>query len=103
MVPIKIRTKRLGGMTELRLLIQHPMHTGRQRDPSGDGLIAAHYLSELRIERNGQLLVDCELSTAVSRDPYLSFRFQGGASGDRITVHWSDNLGGAGIEETLVS
>ena len=102
MVPIKIRTKRLDGMTELRLLIQHPMHTGRQRAPSGSTLIAAHYLRELRIERNGQLLVDCELSTAVSRDPYLSFRFEGGTSGDRITVRWTDNLGGAGTEEMLV-
>ncbi|MGY6213837.1 thiosulfate oxidation carrier complex protein SoxZ [Methylolobus aquaticus] len=102
MVPIKIRTKRLDGMTEVRLLITHPMHTGRQKDPSSNALIAAHYLRELRIERNGQLLVDCTLSTAVSRDPYLSFRFEGGASGDRLTVHWSDNLGGAGTEQMLL-
>jgi len=103
MVPIKIRTKQVDGMTELRVLIQHPMHTGRQKDPETGALIPPHYLRSLRIERNGELLADCELSTAVSRDPYLSFRFRGGATGDRITARWVDNLGASGTYETVAT
>lgn len=103
MVAIKVRTKQLEGVTELRLLIVHPMHTGRQKDTHTGAIIPAHYLSELRIEHNGGVLADCRLSTAVSRDPYLSFRFRGGRPGDRIAVHWVDNLGASGTYETVVS
>lgn len=103
MLPIKIRTRQWDGMTELRLLIQHPMHTGRQKNPDSGALIPAYYLRELRIERNGELVVDCELTTAVSRDPYLSFRFRGGTPGDRITVRWTDNRGASGTHETVLA
>ena len=101
-LPIKVRTKRFDGTTELRLLVQHPMHTGRQKDPLSGALIPAYYLRRVRIERNGEQLIDCELSTAVSRDPYLSFRFRGAAAGDRITIRWSDNLGATGEHQAVV-
>lgn len=98
----KIRAKLVDGATRLRVLIKHPMHTGRQRDPATGALIPAHYIQRLRVECNDQLMVDCQLSTAVSRDPYLEFRFAGGAVGDRVSVSWEDNLGRSDRQEALV-
>lgn len=89
-------------MTQLRVLIEHPMHTGRQKDANTGSLIPPHYIQRLKIEHNGDLLIDCLLSTGVSRDPYLAFRFSGGRAGDKINVSWQDNLGRTDQQETLV-
>jgi sulfur-oxidizing protein SoxZ len=34
-------------------------------------------------------------SGAVSKNPYISFKFSGGAKGDEISVSWTDNKGGS--------
>jgi sulfur-oxidizing protein SoxZ len=102
MSSIKIRAKLSGANTEVRILLSHPMHNGRINDPISGEVPPPHYVKQLRIERNGALLADCELSTAVSRDPYMSFRFQGGTRGDRLRVSWSDNLGRTEEQEAIL-
>jgi sulfur-oxidizing protein SoxZ len=32
-----------------------------------------------------------EFGPAVSKDPFLNFKFKGGAKGDEVTVSWVDN------------
>jgi sulfur-oxidizing protein SoxZ len=102
MSTIKIRVKRQEGVCLIRLLIAHPMDTGRQRDALSGNLIPAHFIQELKIEHNAKLVASCRLSTAVSRDPYLSFRLRGGAAGDRVKVSWTDNLGQSDSAETII-
>jgi sulfur-oxidizing protein SoxZ len=36
-----------------------------------------------------------EWSGGVSKNPYISFKFTGGAKGDEIELSWSDNKGGS--------
>jgi sulfur-oxidizing protein SoxZ len=31
----------------------------------------------------------------VSKNPYISFKFSGGAKGDSVDVSWTDNQGGS--------
>jgi len=38
-------------------------------------------------------VLQCDWSRAVSKNPYLSFRFSGAQSGDIIRIAWVDNLG----------
>ncbi len=102
MVNTKIRAKLTDGTTRVRVLIQHPMHTGREKEAGTETVIPAHFIQRLKVERNGRLMIDCRLSTAVSRDPYLAFRLDGGAEGDRITVSWEDNRGQHDRQETIV-
>jgi sulfur-oxidizing protein SoxZ len=102
MSTIKIRAKRLDGATLIRLLIAHPMETGRKRDNATGELIPAHFIQEVKIEHNAKLIASCQLSTAVSRDPYLSVRLQGGLAGDKIKVTWTDNLGQSDSAETVI-
>ena len=90
---IKIRFKPQGTYTLVRLLIEHPMETGRRRDPGTGKLAPAHFITELRLELNGQIVIKGLLSTAVSKDPYFSFRLNQAKPGDLLRVSWVDNLG----------
>lgn len=79
------------------------METGRRRDETTGELIPAHFIEQVLFEHNGRRVALCALSTAVSQNPYLSIRFRGGKSGDKIRVSWSDNLGRHGSAETTVA
>jgi sulfur-oxidizing protein SoxZ len=102
MSTLKIRTKQQDGLTLVRLLMTHPMETGRRRDEATGEVIPAHFIREVKIEHNGKLVVSGELSTAVSKDPYLSVRFRGGQPGDKIRVSWVDNLGRKDSAEAVI-
>jgi len=99
---MKIRTRQQDDYTLVRILIDHPMETGRRRDEASGALVPAHFICEVRIEHNGRLVASGEFTTAVSRDPYLSLRFRGGRPGDRIRVSWVDNLGLSGSADARI-
>ncbi|MBL8432362.1 MAG: thiosulfate oxidation carrier complex protein SoxZ, partial [Dechloromonas sp.] len=44
-----------------------------------------------------------DFGTAVSKNPYLAFRFKGGAAGDRISLTWKDNKGETRTDETKIA
>ena len=93
MSSIKLRSKRQGDWTLIRLLIEHPMETGRRRDEATGALVPAHFITEVRVEHNGQPRIQGLLTTGVSRNPYLSFRLKDVRPGDRVRVVWTDNQG----------
>lgn len=69
------------------------METGRRKDEATGTLVPAHFITDLRVELNGQPVALGLLSTAVSRNPYFSFRLNQAKPGDRIRVTWVDNQG----------
>lgn len=81
-----------GGLVDVKSLIQHPMDSGLVKDSSGK-LIPAHYIKTLTFKHNGKVVFVAEWSRAVSKDPFLGFRFKGGKSGDKLEANWVDNLG----------
>jgi sulfur-oxidizing protein SoxZ len=93
MSSIKIRTKQQGDITLVKLLIEHPMETGRRRDEQTQRIVPAHYITELKVSHNGLSLVTGLLSTSISRNPYFSFRLRNAHQNDLIVVSWVDNLG----------
>lgn len=102
MSSIKIRIKRLESACLLRILIAHPMETGRRLDKSTGQTAPAHFIENVEIEHNGQTVASAQFGTGVSRDPYLSVRLKDARSGDRIRVSWSDNLGQTDSEEATI-
>lgn len=102
MSTIKIRTKLIDGNTQLRTLITHPMETGRALDPKTRQPIPPHFIQELTVSRNGQVIVTCRTGMSISKDPYFAFLLKGGRVGDKITVRWLDNLGKFDSEDHLV-
>jgi len=103
MASIKMRAT-LGddGVTTIKVLISHPMDTGLEKDKKTGNNIPAHFIQEVVCEHNGTKLLTAEWGPAMSKNPYLSFRFKGGKAGDTMKLSWVDNLGNSDAGETTI-
>jgi len=90
---IKIRAKLKGGTTTVKCLMTHPMHTGLVKDKKTGKLIPAHFISEVMAESGGKSVMMANWSGGISKNPYLSFKFDGGSKGDEVKITWIDNMG----------
>lgn len=90
--PIRIRARPRGDLTEVMLLMPHPMESGYRKNESG-AFVAAHYITDVTVRVEGRTVLQARLSQAVSQDPLLTFRFRGAKPGDRIEVNWTDSRG----------
>lgn len=93
MASIKIRAKESSGVTTVKALMSHPMETGLRKDKKTGKNIPAHHITEVTAEHNGKVVMVANWGVAVSKNPYLSFKFKGGSSGDKIKIAWVDNMG----------
>lgn len=103
MASIKIRAKAQGDVTTVKALISHPMDTGLVKDKKTGKLIPAHFIQEVKCEHNGSSVMTALWGPAVSKNPYLSFKFKGAKPGDTLTLSWVDNQGESDSIETQVS
>ena len=92
---IKIRAKVKDGVTTVKTLMTHPMETGLRKDKKTGNMIPAHFIQNVSAKHNGKEVLTAEWGGAVSKNPYLSFKFQGGAKGDEVEISWMDNKGGS--------
>lgn len=99
---IKIKAEVSGDVVNVKSLMLHPMETGTRIDAETGEAIAAHYITQLTFTNNGKLVMVANFSTAVSRDPYFSYKFRGGKAGDTIKVTWVDNTGSTDEIETVI-
>jgi len=99
---VRIRTRQLPGFVEVRVIIRHPMEFGNVPDAVTGRVRPAHYIAAVWCESDGRLLWRADWSRAVSRNPFLSFRTTLLQPGDRLGVHWQDNLGMSDTGETTV-
>lgn len=100
--PMRIRAAHKDGVTEVRVLMSHPMETGQRKDASG-ATIPAHYIKDLEATHNGKLVLKSQFSGSVSQNPFLSFKFKGGAKGDKVAVKWMDSKGESRTDEATIS
>jgi sulfur-oxidizing protein SoxZ len=103
MASIKIRAKLEGDVTTVKALIQHPMDTGQVKNKKTGKLIPAHFIQEVNCEHNGNKVMTALWGPAVSKNPYLSFKFKGAKVGDTLKLNWVDNKGESDAIETQVS
>lgn len=101
--PIKIRATRQGELTDIRVLMQHPMETGQRKDPASGKPVPAHFIQTFVIKANGQPLIEGQTNTSVSRNPVMAFKARGLKVGDTISVTWRDNLGGERTDQGAVT
>ena len=90
---IKIRAKAKDGATTVKALMTHPMETGLRKDKKTGKMIPAHFIQNVSAKHNGREVLTAEWGGAVSKNPYLSFKFEGGAKGDEVEISWMDNKG----------
>ena len=96
---IKLRAKAKGGEVSVKALISHPMETGLRKDKKTGKVIPAHFIQEVTVNANGKEVLVAEWGPAVSKNPYLSFKYAG-AAGDKVTLSWKDNTGKSDSAET---
>ena len=90
---IRAKTSLRNGLTTVRAIIRHPMHTGYEFDKEAGKLIPAHYIETVTVHHGDVIILQCDWGRAISANPYLSFSFNGAKTGDKLRIHWSDNLG----------
>jgi len=99
---MKMRATLGQGVTEIRVLMTHPMETGQRKDSEGK-IVPMHFIQNLTLKVNGKPVIEAQTSQAVSRNPVFSFRLKGGAKGDRIEVSWLDDHGESNSTEAAVA
>jgi sulfur-oxidizing protein SoxZ len=99
---IKIRATAKGDSTTVKALMSHPMETGLRKDKKTGKKIPAHFIQEVTCEHNGKSVLTALWGPAVSKNPYLSFKFSGGAKGDTIKISWVDNKGESASQEAKI-
>ena len=100
--PMKIRAASKDGVTEVKVLIAHEMETGQRKDAAG-AVIPAWFINELTVKHNDKVVLSSDVGASVAKNPYLAFKFKGGAKGDKITVSWKDNKGDARSDEVAIA
>ena len=98
---MKMRAKLTGEVTEVKVIISHPMETGRKKDDFGV-LIPAHFIQLVTVTLNDKPVLEMQWGTGISKNPYLTFHVKGAKLADKIVVTWFDNLGKTGTGEILV-
>ena len=89
---MKIRAIANNGLTEVKVLMLHPMETGRRKDAAGE-TIPAHFIQLVTATLNGKIVLQAQWGTGVSKNPYLTFYLENAKVGDMVGVKWQDNEG----------
>lgn len=100
--PMKIRATLQGDTVEVKALMSHEMETGQRKDASG-AVIPAHFITTVTASWNGKTVLTAYWGPAVSKNPYLAFRFKGAAKGDKVKITWVDNKGETRTDEGTVA
>ena len=100
--PMKIRAQMAGDKVEVRVLMAHEMETGQRKDASGK-VIPAWFIQNVTATWNGKTVMSAEWGTAVSKNPFLSFRFSGAKPGDKVQITWTDNHGDKRTDEATIA
>lgn len=102
MSSIKLRAKSKDGVTTVKALVSHPMETGTRKDKKTGKKIPAHFIQEVVCVHKGNTVMTANWGPAISKNPYLSFKFSGAAAGDTVTLSWVDNKGEKDSAETTI-
>jgi len=98
---IKIRAQVQGEITDIRILMQHPMETGQRKDEKGE-TVPVNFIQTFSILHNGKPLIDGQLNTSISKNPLFAFKARGIKAGDKLTVAWNDSVGDKRQDEISV-
>lgn len=99
---VKIRAKASGDVTVVKALFSHPMETGNRKDKATGKLVPEHYITEVDCQHKGETVCTAYMGASVSKNPYMSFEFKGGAPGDDVKISWVDNKGESGSGEAKI-
>ena len=100
--PMKIRANLKDDSTEVKVLMAHEMETGQRKDAQGK-VIPAWFIQNVKVTHNDKVVLAAQWGTAISKNPFLSFKFKGGAKGDKVRITWTDNHGDSRTDEATIA
>ena len=100
--PMKIRATLAGDKVVVKVLMAHEMETGLRKDSAGK-TIPAWFIQNVTATHNGKTVLSAQWGPAVSKNPFLSFKFKGGAKGDKVIITWVDNRGDKRTDEATIA
>jgi len=100
--PMKIRATVVGDSTEVKVLMSHEMETGQRKDSKGN-IVPAWFIQTVTATWNGKTVLAAQWGTAIAKNPFLSFKFKGGAAGDKVQIAWVDSRGDKRTDETVIA
>ena len=100
--PMKIRANAMGDSTEVKVLMNHEMETGQRKDAQG-ATIPAWFIQTVKVAHNDKVVLAAQWGPAVSKNPFLSFKFKGGAKGDKVRITWVDNHNDTRTDEATIA
>jgi sulfur-oxidizing protein SoxZ len=100
--PMKIRASMSGDKVVVKVLMAHEMEGGQRKDSAGK-TVPAWFIQNVTATHNGKTVLSAQWGPAVSKNPFLEFRFSGGKSGEKVIVTWVDNKGGTRTDEATIS
>ena len=100
--PMKIRASVVGDVTEVKVLMSHEMETGQRKDAQGN-VIPAWFIQNVTAIYNGKTVLSAQWGPAVAKNPFVSFKFKGGAKGEKVVITWTDNRGDKRIDEATIA
>lgn len=100
--PMRVRAIEQAGVTEVKILMKHDMETGQRKDAAGK-LIPAHFIQSVSVKHKDKEVLSAQFGTSISKDPFLSFKFKGGAKGEKVNVTWIDSKGDKRTDEATIA
>ena len=100
--PMRIRASVAGDSTEVKVLMSHEMETGQRKDAQGK-TIPAWFIQSVTATYNGKTVMSAQWGPAVAKNPFLAFKFKGGAKGEKVQITWTDNRGDKRTDEAVIS
>lgn len=98
---IKMRAQLKGEIAEIKILMSHPMETGRRKNDL-DEVIPAHFIQLVTVTLNDKPVLEAQWGTGISKNPYLTFHVRDAKIGDKVAVTWHDNKGDSNSSEIAV-
>jgi len=97
----RVKAKANGGVTSVKMMAKHDMDSGNAKDKNGN-VIPAKFLQTVVVKHGENVVFSGSLGTAISKNPYIGFEFNGGAKGDELSIEWIENTGESGTETAKV-
>jgi len=99
---MKMRAQLNDGVVTVKVLMSHPIETGRRKD-DGNQLIPAHFVQTVTATLNGKTVLEAQWGTGISKNPYLTFKLKQAKLDDIVTITWLDNLGQTATQSISVT
>ena len=100
--PMRIRAQAQGDKTTVRVLVAHEMESGQRKDAAGK-VVPAWFIQSINATWKGKTVMSAQWGTAVSKNPFIQFSFNGGKAGEKIVVSWIDNHGDKRSDEATIA